>query len=232
MGPRASEKGRDKMARAHISVFSKWSRHAVHVQLLASGWFAAEATIAAVAAKQTGNLALLALSMVSAIELWSAMALSVRLWIVVETGEERFSNLATRLTSLVTGILLAGLACYLSLQVGRQLVLPPAWKVSALGFTSAIAASVITPWFVLQQRRLGKILGSSALLEAGEQGFFFTGLAWITLVALAVGWVVQQPWINLLGVSIYIVLVLKQGLQFFDTARRLTLSKEEDRPVL
>lgn len=232
MGLLQSEGGRDKMAKAHMSVFSKWSRHAVHVQLLASGWFAAEATIAAVAAKQTGNLVLLALSMASAIELWSAMALSVRLWIVVETGEERFSNLATRLTSLVTGILLASLACYLSLQVGRQLVLPTAWKVSALGFTSAIAASVITPWFVLQQRRLGKILGSSPLLDAGEQGFFFTGLSWITLGSLAVGWVAQEPLVDLAGVSICIVLLLKSGLQFLDMARRLTFSKEDDRPVL
>ncbi|MDP9727365.1 cation transporter [Alicyclobacillus tolerans] len=190
----------------------RWLLHAVQIELLSVGWIAAEAALSAVAAHQSGSLSLSAISMDSAIELISGMILVVRLWIELQTGQVRISKRAEQVASALVSGLLFLLAAYIAIRAGEDLRTHASIEFTPLGLAITAASSVITPWFAVQKRRMGRVLCSTSLMGDAACNVICTYMSWIVLADLGLHYLFGWWFVDPIAALFLLYFIVREGL--------------------
>lgn len=194
-------------------------RTGLHIELISIGWIATESALSAVAAVMMGSLALSAFSIDSAIELISGMVLVVRLWVELQTGEDRLTHLAERFASAVVAVLLFALSAYIAWRSGQSLALQKPEQIHLLGLVVAFSSSLITPWLAYHKRRLGLALHSHALLGDAACSTVCAYMSWTLLAGLLAQWTFGWWWADPVAACGILYFILREALHAWEAFR-------------
>lgn len=169
---------------------------ALQIEFVSLAWIVVEAVLSAVAALQSGSLALSAFSVDSAIELLSGLVLTSRLWLEFQYGEAGLSEVVERVSSAIVGVCLFSLAAYIAWRSGQALAIRHSVHTTSLGIAVVAGSSIITPWLARSKHRLGVRLHSHALLGDAACSMTCAYMAWTLLAGLMLQQVFGWWWID------------------------------------
>ncbi|MBX5436372.1 MAG: cation transporter [Alicyclobacillaceae bacterium] len=133
-------------------------------------------------------------------------------------GGERMPGWERWASAVVAGCLFV-LAGFVAWKSGQAFALRQAPAATPLGLAVTAASGLITPWFALRKRRLGRILGSRALLGDAACSFACAYMAWTVLAGLALQWLTGIWWLDPLAALGILGFVVREAWESADSAR-------------
>ncbi|MGA7616670.1 MAG: cation transporter [Thermoanaerobaculia bacterium] len=189
-------------------------RRASTLELLTIGWDATEGAVAIRAGLAAGSIALVGFGLDSAIEIVSAVALFARLRGEIRTREinERAEALAVR----IVGVTFFLLATYVAWEAVSTLVHREQARESLVGIVLAAVALVVMPWLGWAKMRIGRSLGSAALVADAKETFACGYLSFALLLGLGLNALFGWWWADPAAALIMVPFLVREGWEAFE----------------
>ena len=194
-------------------------RRALWLEYLTVGWNVVEAAVAIGAGLLAGSVALIGFGADSAIEVISAVALLWRLRKAgphATVGEERPAEKRALNVVAVTFFLLAG---YITWEAVKSLVSREEPLTSAVGIILAVLSLVVMTALAFVKQRVGKELGSRALVADSKETWVCSYLSLTLLLGVGAYAVFGWWWADPLGALAMLPVILWQGVETLAEAR-------------
>ena len=189
--------------------------------------------IEAIAAVLAGVLAhsgaLIAFGADSVIELVAGGALLFRLYVERNGGDAERVKRAERAASWIVGIALLALAAYIMVSSAVSLLTQSHPEATTPGIGIAVAASILMPFFATTKKRVGRRIGSKALVSDGACSMVCAYMSWILLAGVAATSLLGWWWADSLAALGFVWFVVHEGLEAINEARG-SEAKEEEMP--
>ena len=137
------------------------------IEWLSAVWMVIEAIAAVLAGVLAHSVALVAFGADSVIELVAGGALLFRLYVEANEGGSERVERAERAASWIVGIALLALAAYIVVSSVVSLFMQSRPEANALGIGIAVASSILMPFLAATKKRVGRRIGSKALISDG-----------------------------------------------------------------
>ncbi len=190
---------------------------ALRLEGLTIAWTVAEAAVAVAAGVLARSIALTGFGLDSAIELVAAGMLFARLRAEAR-GRELGEALERRALFVVGGTFVA-LALYVVAEAGWTLWNHRAPESSPAGLAVTALALIVMPLLARAKLRVGRQLGSSALVADAKESFACAWLAGAALLGLALNAVAGLWWADPVAGLAMVPLLIREGREAFDEAR-------------
>lgn len=186
-------------------------RRAVRLEIISIAWMVVEAAAALVAGAEAGSVALKGFGLDSLIELAASATVLVRL---SRCGEHE--SRADRRAARIVGLTFFALAVYIGFASLRALALKKAPEFSWPGTILAAAALIAMPALGLAKRRVGRRLGSRALLAESMETFFCAWFSASLLGGLALNGLLGWWWADPVAALVMTALMVREGIEAFE----------------
>ena len=197
------------------------------VEWLSAGWMLIEAIVAVLAGVLAHSVALVAFGADSVIELVAGGALLYRLYVEANEGSSERVEKAERSASWIVGIALLVLAAYIVISSVASLFMKSRPEANALGIGIAVASSILMPFLAETKKRVGRRIGSKALISDGACSMVCAYMSWILLAGVAATAVLGWWWADSLAALGFVWFVMREGLEAVNEARGAESHEEE-----
>lgn len=189
------------------------------IEWLSVFWMVIEAVVAVLAGVVAHSVALVAFGADSVIELVAGGALLFRLYVeATEGGSERVER-AERAASWIVGIALLVLAVYIVISSVVSLFTESRPETNALGIGIAVASSIIMPILAETKKRVGRRIGSKALVSDGACSMVCAYMSWILLAGVAATALLGWWWADSIAALGFVWFIMREGLEAVNDAR-------------
>jgi divalent metal cation (Fe/Co/Zn/Cd) transporter len=191
----------------------------LRIEWLSVGWMGVEAGVGIRSGLAAHSLALTAFGADSVIELVAGGVLLWRLYTEARGAAADRIARVDRQASWVVGIALLALAGYLVLMAGLDLWTRTGAAPSGWGVGLAVTAAFIMPGLARAKRRIGRTIGSDALVADGSCSLVCAYMAWTLLVGLAATALWGWWWLNPLAGLVLVYWIVREGREAVEDAR-------------
>ena len=171
-------------------------------------WGIFEASVALFAAKKAGSISLAGFGLDSLIEVVSAVAL---LWRMSHEMNHHKRHQAERISLKIAGVCLLALGTYVLAQASYGLWRGQEASADWVGISITAAALVFMPLLSRAKRRVGRALGSSAMMTDAKQTDFCMYQAAIVLFGLLMHRVFGISWADNAAALVLVPLLYRAG---------------------
>lgn len=194
-------------------------RKGIYIEIVSVVWMIIEAVVAVGVGTAVHSLVLIAFGADSVIELLAGIILLWRLYVEANGMPLQRVQQAEKTASWVVGIALLMLAVYIVILAIYDLWTKTGSEFSWVGFTLALAASIVMPFIARSKNIIGGQIGSKALQADGSCSFVCAYMAWSMLAGLMLTAVLGWWWLNSVVVLPLVYFVVKEGVEAIQVAR-------------
>jgi len=178
-----------------------------------------EAVAAVLAGALAHSVALVAFGADSVIELVAGGALLFRLYVEANGGDSKRVERAERVASWIVGIALLALAAYIVVSSVVSFFTQSRPEANALGIGIAVASSIIMPILAETKKRVGRRIGSKALISDGACSMVCAYMSWILLAGVAATALLGWWWADSVAALGFVWFIMREGLEAVNDAR-------------
>ncbi len=189
------------------------------IEWVSAVWMVIEAVAAVVAGVMAHSVALVAFGADSVIELVAGGALLFRLYVEANRGSSERVERAERAASWIVGIALFALAAYIVISSVVSLLLQSRPEANALGIGIAVASSIFMPFLAETKKRVGRRIGSKALVSDGACSMVCAYMSWILLAGVGANALLGWWWADSVAALGFVWFVAREGLEAAKEAR-------------
>jgi divalent metal cation (Fe/Co/Zn/Cd) transporter len=186
-----------------------------------------EAVAAVIAGVMAHSVALVAFGADSVIELVAGGALLYRLYVEANQGGSERVEKAERVASWIVGIALLALAAYIVVSSVVSLFMHSRPEANALGIGIAVASSILMPLLATTKKRVGRRIGSKALISDGACSMVCAYMSWILLVGVGATALLGWWWSDSVAALGFVWFVTREGLEALNEARGANQHEKE-----
>jgi divalent metal cation (Fe/Co/Zn/Cd) transporter len=186
-----------------------------------------EAIAAVLAGVLAHSVALVAFGADSVIELVAGGALLFRLYVETAGGDSERVERAERAASWIVGIALLALAAYIVISSVAALFTKSRPEANALGIGIAVASSILMPFLAATKKRVGRRIGSKALISDGACSMVCAYMSWILLAGVGATALLGWWWADSVAALGFVWFVTREGLEAVKEARGSVAHEEE-----
>jgi divalent metal cation (Fe/Co/Zn/Cd) transporter len=197
------------------------------VEWLSAVWMIIEAIAAVLAGVLAHSVALVAFGADSVIELVAGGALLYRLYVEANEGGSKRVERAERAASWVVGIALLALAVYIVVSAVVSLFMESRSEASSLGIGIPVASSILMPFLAVTKTRVGRRIGSKALISDGACSIVCAYMSWILLVGVGATALLGWWWADSVAALGFVWFVTREGLEAVNEARKSATHEEQ-----
>ncbi len=197
------------------------------IEWVSAVWMVIEAVAAVVAGVMAHSVALVAFGADSVIELVAGGALLYRLYVEANEGSSERVEKAERSASWIVGIALLALAAYIAVSSVVSLFMKSRPEANALGIGIAVASSILMPFLAETKKKVGRRIGSKALISDGACSMVCAYMSWILLAGVAATALLGWWWADSVAALGFVWFVMREGLEAVNEARGTEAQKEE-----
>ncbi len=197
------------------------------IEWLSAVWMVIEAIAAVLAGVLAHSVALVAFGADSVIELVAGGALLFRLYVEANEGGSERVERAERAASWIVGISLLALAVYIVISSVVSLLMQSRPEANALGIGVAVASSIFMPFLAETKKRVGRRIGSKALISDGACSMVCAYMSWILLAGVAATALLGWWWADSVAALGFVWFVTREGLEAVNEARGTDAHEEE-----
>ena len=197
------------------------------IEWVSAVWMIIEAIAAVFAGVLAHSVALVAFGADSVIELVAGGALLFRLYVEANEGGSERVERAERVASWVVGIALLALAAYIVVSSVVSLFMQSRPEANALGIGIAVASSILMPLLAETKKRVGRRIGSKALVSDGACSMVCAYMSWILLAGVGATALLRWWWTDSIAALGFVWFVTREGLEALNEARGADAPKEE-----
>jgi divalent metal cation (Fe/Co/Zn/Cd) transporter len=194
-------------------------RKALWLEWTTIAWNLAEGAASIVAGILAGSVALVAFGADSAIEVVSAVALLRRLAAERSGVSDEDGERQERRALWLVGTTFFLLSAYLLVRSGVTLWFHRAPETSAVGIAITVAALVAMPLLARSKMKVGKLLGSRALVADAKETLACAWLAAITLAGLLLNALFAWWWADPVAALLLVPFLFHEGKEAIEHAR-------------
>lgn len=194
-------------------------RRALRLEQLSVVWMLFEGGASIAAGLLAHSVALIGFGFDSALELISAIALYRRLGAELRGGDAEMAERAERKALWVVGVTLLVLSAYIVLDAGWTLWTRNAPARSPVGLGVAVAALVAMPLLGRAKLRVGRAIGSRALVGDAKETFACAWLSAATVVGVGLHAAVGWWWADPVAALVMVPLLIREGREALEEAR-------------
>ena len=199
----------------------------IQIEWLSAVWMVIEALVALFAGILSHSIALIAFGADSVIELVAGGALLFRLYVEANGGDSERVEKAERAASWIVGIALLALAAYIVVSSAVSLLTQAHPEATTLGIGIAVASSILMPLLATGKKRIGRRIGSKALVSDGACSMVCAYMSWILLVGVAATSLLGWWWADSVAALGFVWFVVHEGLEAVNEARESNEHEEE-----
>ncbi len=197
------------------------------IEWVSAVWMVIEAVAAVVAGVMAHSVALVAFGADSVIELVAGGALLYRLYVEANEGSSERVEKAERSASWIVGIALLALAAYIAVSSVVSLFMKSRPEANALGIGIAVASSILMPFLAETKKKVGRRIGSKALISDGACSMVCAYMSWILLAGVAATALLGWWWADSVAALGFVWFVTREGLEAVNEARGTDAHEEE-----
>lgn len=197
------------------------------IEWLSAVWMVIEAIAAVLAGVLARSVALVAFGADSVIELVAGGALLFRLYVETAGGDSERVERAERAASWIVGIALLALAAYIVISSVAALFTKSRPEANALGIGIAVASSILMPFLAATKKRVGRRIGSKALISDGACSMVCAYMSWILLAGVGATALLGWWWADSVAALGFVWFVTREGLEAVKEARGSVAHEEE-----
>jgi len=191
----------------------------IQIEWLSAVWMVIEALTALFAGILAHSIALVAFGADSVIELVAGGALLFRLYVEANGGDSERVEKAERAASWIVGIALLALAAYIVVSSAVSLFTQSHPETTTLGVGIALASSILMPFLATGKKRIGRRIGSKALVSDGSCSMVCAYMSWILLAGVAATSLLGWWWADSVAALGFVWFVVREGLEAVNEAR-------------
>jgi divalent metal cation (Fe/Co/Zn/Cd) transporter len=191
----------------------------IQIEWLSVAWMVIEALAALFAGILAHSTALIAFGADSVIELVAGGALLFRLYTESNGGDPERVEKAERAASWIVGIALLALAAYIVVFSAVSLLTQSHPEATTLGIGIAVASSILMPLLATTKKRVGRRIGSKALVSDGACSMVCAYMSWILLAGVAATALFGWWWADAVAALGFVWFVIHEGLEAVNDAR-------------
>ena len=195
-------------------------RRGVLLELATVSYNALEGLVAIVAGVAAGSVALTGFGVDSVIEVASGVVLWWRLR--DELGSAPAGPIVEARAARAAGALLLALAAYLVVESGRRLIVRDRPEPSAVGMALTALSLLVMPLLARAKLRTARALESAALRADAHETIVCAWLSLTTLVGLGLNALLGWWWADPLAALAMLPLIVREGLEAWQTPFRTT----------
>ncbi len=199
----------------------------IRIEWLSAVWMVIEAIAAVLAGVLAHSVALVAFGADSVIELVAGGALLFRLYVEANQGGTERVGRAERNASWIVGIALLALAAYIVISAALALFTKSRPEANALGIGIAVASSILMPIIAETKKRVGRRIGSKALISDGACSMVCAYMSWILLAGVVATALLGWWWADSVAALGFVWFVTREGLEAVNDARGSDEREEE-----
>ena len=187
-----------------------YRRQAIRLEYFTIGWNSLEAVVAITAGVLAGSIALVGFGLDSVIETVSGTAL---LWRLRQRAD--LEAAAERRALRLVGLTFFALAAYVSYESISDLWLGHRSRESLVGIILAAVSLMVMPLLGRAKRRVGRQLGSRALLADGMQTYLCSYLSFTLLLGLNLNAWAGWWWADPVAALAMVAFMVHEGVEAF-----------------
>ncbi len=199
----------------------------IQIEWLSVVWMIIEALVALFAGIAAHSIALIAFGADSVIELVAGGALLFRLYTETNGGDAERVERAERTASWIVGIALLALALYIVASSVVSLIMQSRPEATTLGIGVAIASSILMPFLAVTKKRIGRRIGSKALVSDGSCSMVCAYMSWILLGGVVATSLLGWWWADAIAALGFVWFVVHEGLEAIGEARESDTHEEK-----
>ena len=199
----------------------------IQIEWVSAVWMVIEALVALFAGIIAHSIALVAFGADSVIELVAGGALLFRLYTEANGRDAEGVEKAERAASWIVGIALLALAAYIVISSAVSLFTKSHPEATTLGIGIAVASSILMPFLATSKKRIGRRIGSKALVSDGSCSRVCAYMSWILLAGIAATSLLGWWWADSVAALGFVWFVVREGLEAINEARESDEHEEE-----
>ena len=199
----------------------------IQIEWVSAVWMVIEALVALFAGIVAHSIALVAFGADSVIELVAGGALLFRLYAEANGRDAEGVERAERVASWIVGIALLALAAYIVISSAVSLFTQSHPEATTLGIGIAVASSILMPFLATSKKRIGRRIGSKALVSDGSCSMVCAYMSWILLAGIAATSLLGWWWADSVAALGFVWFVVREGLEAINEARESDEHEEE-----
>ncbi|QHN02658.1 hypothetical protein FTO74_04195 [Granulicella sp. WH15] len=184
------------------------ARRGHYLELFTIGWAILEATIALITAMKSHSVSLAGFGFDSLIEVVSGAAL---MWRMSHEMDHNRRHRAEHISLRIAGVCLLVLAAYVSVEAVLNLMNHRASETTWIGIAVTTAAVVFMPFLSRAKRKVGRALGSTAMMTDAKQTDFCMYQAMIVLFGLVIHAIFGIGWADGAAALLLVPLLIRAG---------------------
>jgi divalent metal cation (Fe/Co/Zn/Cd) transporter len=192
-----------------LEVRAQLARRGRWLEIFTIGWSCAEAGIALTAAAKSGSVSLTGFGLDSTIEVVSALAL---LWRMSHEMNHHLRHRAEKISLRIAEVCLLSLGAYVLAEASFELWRGHHAQTGWLGIGVTTAALVCMPLLAREKRKIGRSLGSPAMLADAKQTDFCMYQAAIVLFGLLIHTLFGVDWADSVAALLLVPLLIRAGV--------------------
>ena len=194
-------------------------RRALWLEYFTVGWNVVEAVVAIVAGVIAGSVALIGFGADSTIEVISAVGLLWRLWRAGPHATVSEEGAAEKGALYVVAVTFFLLAMYIAWEAVTSLVSQEEPLTSPVGIILAVLSLAVMPTLAVVKQRVGKEMGSRALVADSKETWVCSYLSLTLLLGVGAYAVVGWWWADPVGALAMLPVIIWQGWETLAEAR-------------
>ena len=194
-------------------------RRALRLEQVSVAWMVVEGGASIAAGLLAHSVALIGFGFDSALELISAIALYRRLGAELRAGDVEAAERAERSALRIVGVTLLLLAAYIVLDAGRTLWTRSEPARSPVGLAVAVVALAAMPLLGRAKLRVGRAIGSRALVADAKETFACAWSSGATVVGVGLHAALGWWWADPVAALVMVPLVIREGREALEEAR-------------
>jgi cation diffusion facilitator family transporter len=194
-------------------------RRALWLEYCTVGWNVVEAVVAIVAGVIAGSVALIGFGADSTIEVISAVGLLWRLWRAGPHATVSEEGAAEKGALYVVAVTFLLLAMYIAWEAVTSLVSQEEPLTSPVGIILAVLSLAVMPTLAVVKQRVGKEMGSRALVADSKETWVCSYLSLTLLLGVGAYAVVGWWWADPVGALAMLPVIIWQGWETLAEAR-------------
>jgi cation diffusion facilitator family transporter len=186
-------------------------RHAVRLATFTIAYNVVEGIVAIAAGWLAGSIALVGFGLDSSIETVSAVVVLLRLRAELRSREPGAHEAAERRAERLVGGTLFALCAYVLFESISTLVQREVPSASPVGIVLATLSLIVMPWLAVAKRRVGKALGSRALIADSTETLICSYLSFTLLLGLGLNAAFGWWWADPVAALIMVPLIFQEA---------------------
>lgn len=194
---------------------SNLANKALKIEYLSTAWMAFEFVVGFSSGIAAGSILLIAFGLDSFLEIIAGSTLIWRLKKEKQHASDAELLKAEKRSSLIVGSVLLLLAAYVTFVSIYNLIAHNAADTSISGISIAIASVILMPILTVQKRKLGKAIGSEALIEDGMCNITCAYMAATVLLGSILTALFNLWWVDSVAALVLVYFIASEGSESF-----------------